>query len=326
MSQQFGVTAKAIRQSKHLTLQNVADEQLSVSALSRFENGQADLTVTKFAHLLERLWTTPEEFVFRYLQDKNTFDLNGYLSMGNMLMRFFPQGKQFTGDAGHSTAEQIRAKFNQALPALDAQIASSHDPIKRFARPLWELLREEMVDTGNNDFHFPQPHPEYTTGIRQYLMALDDWGEFDIYMFTGFMPGFAPKVEKQLFQLAMTRAVKYQDFRSTRELIFRVLENQFNLCMAWCDYAAAKECLTEYENQLKSSTNANNNINYLFNRGWYRLRTDKVTAGTEDCEHALTVTKFLKLTDEDHDLSELYHFIQTHNGKDDWRRAAIFID
>lgn len=324
MIQAFGRTAKAIRQSKHLTLQNVADEQLSASALSRFETGQADLTVTKFAHLLERLWTTPEEFVFRYLQGNTTFDLNGYLSMGNMLMRFFPQGNLLTGNGDHQPAEVIRAKFNAVLPAIDAQIAASQDPIKRFVRPLWVLVREEMVATTDNvTHHFPQPHPEYTTGIQQYLMALDDWGEFDIYLFTGFMPGFEPAVEKQLFKLAMTRAEKYQDFRSTRELIFRVLENQFNLCMAWRDYPAAKSCLSIYEKRLETSTNATNNVNFLFNRGWYRLRTGK---GAEDCEHALTVVKFLKLADKDHDLNELYHFIQTHDGQDDWQRTAIFID
>ncbi|MCI2017258.1 MAG: hypothetical protein LKJ52_06540 [Lactobacillus sp.] len=323
MIQEFGSTAKAIRQSKNLTLQNVADEQLSASALSRFETGQADLTVTKFAHLLERLWTTPEEFVFRDLKGKTSFDLNGYLSMSDMLMRWFPQGALFTGNSDHQTAEVIRAKFNAALPTLDTQIAASHDPIKRFVRPLWELMREEMVATGDVTHHFPQPHPEYTTGIQHYLMALNDWSEFDIYMFTGFMPGFEPRIEKQLFQLAMTRAVKYQDFRSTRELIFRVLENQFSLCMAWCDYPAAKSCLSIYEKRLESSTNATNNINFLFDRGWYRLRTG---AGTEDCEHALTVTKFLRLADEDRDLNELFHFILTHDGQDDWQRTAIFIN
>lgn len=60
----IGQLLRTIRTNKSMSLAQVADAQISSSYLSKIERDQSDITVTKLAHLLERLSTTPEEFLF----------------------------------------------------------------------------------------------------------------------------------------------------------------------------------------------------------------------------------------------------------------------
>ena len=51
----LGETLKAIRQAKHLSLREVAGEQVSIAQLSRFERGLSTLSVFSFYHCLTNM-------------------------------------------------------------------------------------------------------------------------------------------------------------------------------------------------------------------------------------------------------------------------------
>ena len=67
----FGETIKKIRKSKNMTLKEVAGDSLSLSQLSRFENGKSMIPVNLFYEILDNLNTTSEEFAFIYQPEKN---------------------------------------------------------------------------------------------------------------------------------------------------------------------------------------------------------------------------------------------------------------
>ena len=60
----IGQLLRTIRTNKSMSLAQVADAQISSSYLSKIERDQSDITVTKLAHLLERLSTTRKSFYF----------------------------------------------------------------------------------------------------------------------------------------------------------------------------------------------------------------------------------------------------------------------
>ena len=62
MTYNLGPLLKEIRNARKITLQKLADETLSVSQLSKFENGTTTLTVNKLLPLLNKLNVTYEEF------------------------------------------------------------------------------------------------------------------------------------------------------------------------------------------------------------------------------------------------------------------------
>ena len=81
----IGTLLRQIRKNKGLTLAQVADATISSSYLSKVERGQNDITVTKLLHLLERLETTPEEFLYIAADD---FDMD-YSNLDRMLETYF---------------------------------------------------------------------------------------------------------------------------------------------------------------------------------------------------------------------------------------------
>ena len=81
----IGTLLRQIRKNKGLTLAQVADATISSSYLSKVERGQNDITVTKLLHLLERLETTPEEFLYIAGDD---FDMD-YGNRDRMLETYF---------------------------------------------------------------------------------------------------------------------------------------------------------------------------------------------------------------------------------------------
>ncbi|MCJ0546976.1 helix-turn-helix domain-containing protein, partial [Enterococcus cecorum] len=60
----LGKYFKKFRESRHLTLKNIANESLSIAQLSRFENGTSDLTISKFLYSLNELNMSLEEFMY----------------------------------------------------------------------------------------------------------------------------------------------------------------------------------------------------------------------------------------------------------------------
>src|SRR5690625_239018 len=67
----FGKTIQEIRKSKNMTLKEAAGDSLSVSQLSRFENGKSMIPVDLFYEVLDNLNTTSEEFAFIHQPKKN---------------------------------------------------------------------------------------------------------------------------------------------------------------------------------------------------------------------------------------------------------------
>ncbi|MEX2784660.1 helix-turn-helix domain-containing protein [Streptococcus sp. H49] len=60
----FGLILKKIRESKGLSLANVAGNNISKSQLSRFENGETDITLDKLLSVLDVLNVSIREFIY----------------------------------------------------------------------------------------------------------------------------------------------------------------------------------------------------------------------------------------------------------------------
>lgn len=59
-----GKTFKEIRLARGVTIQDLADEYVSKSTISRFERAEADITVEKLIHILDKVNISMREFIF----------------------------------------------------------------------------------------------------------------------------------------------------------------------------------------------------------------------------------------------------------------------
>lgn len=76
----MGEIFKEVRQARHISLKNAAGEDFSYSMLSRFENGEADLSSSKLLTALDNIHMDLSEFshlVKRCLQSSEGRNLAG---------------------------------------------------------------------------------------------------------------------------------------------------------------------------------------------------------------------------------------------------------
>lgn len=326
VSPQLGELVRAVRLSKGLTLAEIADEKISAAALSKFENGKADLTLTKFVHLLERLWITPEEMIYRYFENMptETFNFNGYPSLGNLLTRWMPFDRGVTFSDQPEDQAQTDQAFQQYISLARQRAEQSTDRIVQLALDFWQMMQQFTIDLTQG--HFGLPQPQYVNPVLRYLNQLDDWTEFDLFLFTGFSIGMTDQQSLALFKLVLSRGQKYFHFRSEQDLLFRLIENQFNLMMGHQNYELAEYYLSTFHENLEKANNASNHITYLFDRGWFNLRAGNPIDGERDCQQVLTVARFLDLSDLEADFKWRLHFFQTHPSNQDWKTVQIYLN
>ena len=59
-----GIVFKEIRLARGITIQHLADDYVSKSAILRFERSEADITLEKLIHMLDKMKFPMREFVF----------------------------------------------------------------------------------------------------------------------------------------------------------------------------------------------------------------------------------------------------------------------
>ncbi|MGX7071411.1 helix-turn-helix transcriptional regulator [Helcococcus kunzii] len=63
----LGKTFKELRISRKLTLQEIANDEFSISMLSKFENGKTEISVNKLNMALSNLHMSINEFYYLYV-------------------------------------------------------------------------------------------------------------------------------------------------------------------------------------------------------------------------------------------------------------------
>ena len=64
--QSLGQTFHQLRKNKNLTLKEVADDEISVAVISKFENDQTMVVADRLRHLLSNINVATEDFFCRY--------------------------------------------------------------------------------------------------------------------------------------------------------------------------------------------------------------------------------------------------------------------
>ncbi|MCJ0559008.1 helix-turn-helix domain-containing protein, partial [Enterococcus cecorum] len=62
--EKFGTVFKKLRESRHLSLADISKMGVSTSQISRFENGESDLTITKFIAILKKMNISIDEYLY----------------------------------------------------------------------------------------------------------------------------------------------------------------------------------------------------------------------------------------------------------------------
>ena len=199
-----GETIKYIRMSKGIKAVNLYKSILSKQAAIKFENGKSDTTIEKFFMLLDRLNISLEEYDEIYRAKNN----NDYYFTGQYIKLFY----QKNIDGLRQLKEVATKEYENTLSEKFRHYAS---------------LIQLLIDYLNNN----KPCETSLQIIKDYLNNCENWGYYEITLFTNAMIHFSGeyidsvygRVKKKI-TVQSKKLVRYRNEKAI--ILFNILEKK----------------------------------------------------------------------------------------------------
>ena len=263
---QIGNTFHELRTNKHISLKQVADETVSIAQLSRFERGQADLSVSKFITALRNMQVEPSEF-FHTLNKQQQSETIEFMSKLNKL--------EYERDI-----EGFRVLFDEQKEKfrLNPSVYQYH---------LNMILAQSFICKCDKNIPFPK---EYEQEIADYLFITDEWNIYElilignIYMFMD-IP-LLHKMGKEVYNKVLETGANYK-------LVIIVLLNIFETCV----YRNSKDTAAYYKEKiptlLDDETKLYERNLYHFLLGMYIYKWEDKDQGKKIMDEAIRIYEYL---------------------------------
>lgn len=198
--EKFGKIFKLIRESKKLSLKEVAGDYVLPAQLSRFENGKSNLSVDTFFYCLKRMNISEGEFTTFYEVYYQSEDIGSSQELYKALelhnIDFFKQ--------------QIAIFENQYN---NSGLASD--------RLMVAMLRTFMQRC-DNAYIVPEADKAF---IADYLLSIDDWGLYELWIF-GNCASILPSKSLEILGIEIVNRTQfYNNIVENRQRVYRILLN-----------------------------------------------------------------------------------------------------
>lgn len=197
----YGKIFKIIRESKNMSLKEVAGDFVTPAQLSRFENGKSNLSVDTFFHCLRRMNMVEGEFSTLY---------QSYFQIDNLF----------------SSEEFVRAVYSHNAQYMDNKIlyhqAEYEKDGRQFDRVMvaaFHIFKQQWCDP---DYDVSEDEKAI---LSDYLMSIDDWGKFELWIFGNCSRGLPSKMLEVLGMEVLNRTKFYMDIAENRDNVYKVLIN-----------------------------------------------------------------------------------------------------
>lgn len=291
----FGETIAQIRESKNMTLKEAAGDTLSISQLSRFENGKSSIPVDSFYAVLNNLNTTTEEFNYIKGQTED-----------RELESIFNRIEKYNNNDELDKLRYLKKEIQETRPAP----YSWKQFIVYFIQSLLDL---------HNDAELQAKEP-----ILAYLMRVEDWGEMELRLYALF--GFVLDVETThfLMRTALKKSKQYLAVPATAKLLYVILTNNFSTFLAAGNLEYAGETIQLFEtNYAKNTDLLQPHIDFMFNKGLLAFKKNQPEKAFKHCEDAITICQMFHQYDLEKLLTERYERWKANYKNPKYRELTI---
>lgn len=208
----YGKIFKKFRESRGLSLKEVATSGLSTSHLSRFERDETDLTIRKFLLALDAIQMPIEEFIYA-VRDFHRNDFNELLEK----IRYLVSKRDVEG-MKKLLIHQIEKKDKK-------------EPFHSFNTILIQIRLQELSGEG----HVTEKD---IRSISDYLFSVDYWGSYELLLFVHTLDALNHQLMMVLAKEMCHRLDFYRDIPENRQLMSKMLLNAYITCIErkeWMD-------------------------------------------------------------------------------------------
>ncbi|MET3634052.1 Rgg/GadR/MutR family transcriptional regulator [Streptococcus porcorum] len=196
----YGKIFKMIRESKNMSLKEVAGDFVTPAQLSRFENGKSNLSVDTFFHCLKNMDVLQGEFstfYHSYFQDEDV-----------RLSREFRQAIE----------SRNVSYFQKMIKEYEMRYLENNKKSDRVFIAVLYVMRNRC----NLEESIPKEERQI---ISDYLMSIDEWCFFELWIFGNCSRVLSSKTIEILGSELLHRTQFYNSLDENRKRVYRILLN-----------------------------------------------------------------------------------------------------
>ncbi|WP_300119313.1 helix-turn-helix domain-containing protein [uncultured Enterococcus sp.] len=219
----FGKIFKKYRESRQLKLRDIASKELSTSQISRFENGESDLTITKFMHAIQLINMPIDEFMYT----ANNFKRDELNELLDKIVQY-TSSRDIENLKRLIFEEESKECNNATMKKIRVLLIKIH---------LYDLFGEKLYQ--EEDIHF----------LADYLFSIEYWGRNELLIFSNAIVAFNTETNLILLREMNRRTDFYKELPQNRTLIASMNVNAYIFCVENSEWIEAQY----FEQQLKET-------------------------------------------------------------------------
>ncbi|KXT73789.1 hypothetical protein STRDD10_01355 [Streptococcus sp. DD10] len=266
----LGPIFKEIRQARHFSLEEATGGEFSRSMLSRFENGQNDLSTQRFFTALNHIHLSLKEFEEIAGLKEEHFIAK---TLNNIHQQTTPEHLQELYDKQIELYQQTKIKEEYLAAIIIKAYLVTFQPFDGTEGPIGS--EEEL------------------TFLHDYLFSIDVWYGNEIGLFSITSPLFPSQIYKNYTEEMVDRPDFPNMMKFNRETMLTLLLNGFLLCIAYQDHentAYFDHLIQEYffeENEVYQR------IIYFYGKGEWQYHLGNREKGIQEMKKYVDILRIL---------------------------------
>lgn len=264
----YGQVFREFRLNRQLSLQEVADDEISIAQLSRFECGKSDISLTRFLHILDKIHLTVDEFMDRVNQYKRIEQIS---LMSEMAKR------HYQGD--------IEGLYEMVLAEEQKLAENPHHRLAKLNRILFLGLMAEL------DSSRPLSAADLAV-VSDHLFCTEEWHIDELILIGNLYRFYDTTTICRLVDEVIKRKPFYQEIATHKNLVETTLLNVIETLVERGELAAASRYDTMVQELLGNERKAYHKLIYLYVKGFLK-QAQGDCSGVEDMKHAIQAFKWI---------------------------------
>ena len=268
MLKTFGKIFKVIRESKNMSLKEVAAGDISVAQLSRFERGVSGITLDSFYCCLKNMAVSLDEFQYVY---------HNYIESDDVL---------FSKKVAEAYRENNVVKLQNILASSEALVEKF--PEKKNYR-LNTIVVRAVLSSCTPDFQISKKDIDFLT---DHLFSVEEWGRYELWLFTNSVDLLTLETLETFASEMINRTQFYNDLPENRRRIIKMLLNVISVCIEGNHLQIAMKFLNYIDHSKIPETDLYDRMLIKYHKALYSYKVGNSHA-LSDIEQCLSLLEFL---------------------------------
>ncbi len=265
----LGEVFKKLRTNRHISLKQIATEEVSVSQLSRFESGKSDISLSKFLIALDNLNIEVDEFI----DTVNNYQRTEQIKFMSALVPLEYE-RNVEGFRKMMLEEEEKFKKNPDVYRYHLNV----------------ILLQGFICKCDESIPFPK---KYINEIADYLFTTEEWNYYEIILIGNLYLFIDIPLLHKMGQEIIKRQEFYREIGSQKSVVMITLLNIFETCV----YRGALDVADYYKQEtiklITDETDLYKRTIHLFLSGMLDYKEGKKEKGIEEMNKAIKIFEWV---------------------------------